>query len=589
MIRAVAIIFLFIYTLPAFPRNVFPDTTVFNLNKNKILTLTEIKLRQGDDSAWSKLNYDDSTWGKISLGEAKNQVTSLSWMRIPVLLEGSFEDPDLLAVNIYNLASAFEIYWDGAFVGRNGLPGKNAETETVGKVRRRFVLDRLNTEPGMHVLAVKISDYHALVNNKQTYIQLGYNSEVASVYRGRLDESVLYMGVYFTAALFCFAVFLGGWKNKAFLVFGIFIFPFFLRGLWFYLSETEIVSLSYFNLFETSFYFWVYFSGLVYLLFIFFFFEQKNKWSYIAVAAVIMSVLYYALRNINMEILSRVLDLGLSLYIFIYILLQMKKNIHGTFFLLAAESLLVGYTIYFMIDFDTVFEKYQLLLNLLVNILYVLLTVAAIGRLIQWHNKKYIEVLLKSQRLETELLKKTIQPHFMSNTLLSLKSLINTDARKAEKLIEALSDEFHLINEISEKKEIPIEKEIELCRLHLEVMGYRFGAVYELNINDNCEKRNLPPMIFHTLIENGITHAFESKENGVFNLKCVCENGMNTFRFTNNGSRLKKFKNENNPQIEEGLGFKYVKSRLEENYPGKWKLNYGMNDGLWEVKIEYKS
>jgi hypothetical protein len=52
---------------------------------------------------------------------------------------------------------------------------------------------------------------------------------------------------------------------------------------------------------------------------------------------------------------------------------------------------------------------------------------------------------------------------------------------------------------------------------------------------------------------------------------------------------LKKFKNENNPQIEEGLGFKYVKSRLEENYPGKWKLNYGMNDGFWEVKIEYKS
>jgi sensor histidine kinase YesM len=43
---------------------------------------------------------------------------------------------------------------------------------------------------------------------------------------------------------------------------------------------------------------------------------------------------------------------------------------------------------------------------------------------------------IKAHRLETQLLKSQIQPHFISNTLHSIKSWFREDRRKAEKLIQ---------------------------------------------------------------------------------------------------------------------------------------------------------
>lgn len=34
-----------------------------------------------------------------------------------------------------------------------------------------------------------------------------------------------------------------------------------------------------------------------------------------------------------------------------------------------------------------------------------------------------------------------------------------------------------------------------------------------------------------------------------------------------------------------GFGMRYVKSRLEESYPGKWSISSEETDGGWETKI----
>ena len=50
-------------------------------------------------------------------------------------------------------------------------------------------------------------------------------------------------------------------------------------------------------------------------------------------------------------------------------------------------------------------------------------------------------------------------------------------------------------------------------------------------------------------------------------------------------------KNNGSPEIKasksSGLGFSFIKTRLEEAFPQKWKLSYGpASDGGWEVIIE---
>ena len=63
--------------------------------------------------------------------------------------------------------------------------------------------------------------------------------------------------------------------------------------------------------------------------------------------------------------------------------------------------------------------------------------------------------LLRSSRLETELLRKHLKPHFLLNTLTNIISLIEHKPALSIELIEALSEEFHQLNAITSTNLIP--------------------------------------------------------------------------------------------------------------------------------------
>ncbi|MCB0294650.1 MAG: histidine kinase, partial [Calditrichaeota bacterium] len=147
-------------------------------------------------------------------------------------------------------------------------------------------------------------------------------------------------------------------------------------------------------------------------------------------------------------------------------------------------------------------------------VFFIFCVMLSISRQIKQQNQQHEVAKLRSARLETELLKKHIQPHFLMNTLLSIISWIREDPPTAIKLIQSLAEEFRMINQISSQTEIPLSDEVALCRTHLTLMGYRQDVQYALEAQNLPGEEKIPPMIFHTLIENGLTHAYRSGENG---------------------------------------------------------------------------
>ncbi|RYY54784.1 MAG: regulator, partial [Chitinophagaceae bacterium] len=117
------------------------------------------------------------------------------------------------------------------------------------------------------------------------------------------------------------------------------------------------------------------------------------------------------------------------------------------------------------------------------------------------------QALLLSSRLQLELIKKNIQPHFLRNTLTSMMDWVEESPKEGARFIQALAAEFTIMNEISEMTLIPIGKEIELCRQHLSVMGFRKEINYVWEQSGIDETQLIPPAIIHTLLENGITHS----------------------------------------------------------------------------------
>lgn len=164
-------------------------------------------------------------------------------------------------------------------------------------------------------------------------------------------------------------------------------------------------------------------------------------------------------------------------------------------------------------------------------------------------------------------------------------SWIKKKPDNALQLIEALAEEFRMVNRIADKKLIPLHQEIDLCKTHLKLMGFRMGSTYELVTDGLVEEAHVPPMIFHTLIENSLTHSFKSQESGTIRLTCEADERRTVYHLSNKGSRLREISRKLEDEIHEGMGLKYIKARLNESFKDNWSLDYSLDDEQWKVTI----
>ncbi|MEL6194325.1 MAG: histidine kinase, partial [Bacteroidota bacterium] len=189
----------------------------------------------------------------------------------------------------------------------------------------------------------------------------------------------------------------------------------------------------------------------------------------------------------------------------------------------------------------------------------------------------------RTQLLQIELLKKNIQPHFLLNTLTSLISWVEESPKSAVKFIEALADEFEHVRTVAEKTLIPIQEEIDLCRAHLKVMQFRNEIPYMLTVENIEDEEKVPPGLFLTILENGLTHNRIKAEKATFTLSFHQESNYKSYIFISPGEPLHEKK-----EGVTGTGMKYIHARLKESYHDKWTINSHHTSEGWktEIKIE---
>lgn len=193
---------------------------------------------------------------------------------------------------------------------------------------------------------------------------------------------------------------------------------------------------------------------------------------------------------------------------------------------------------------------------------------------------------LSSARLETELLKRNIQPHFLLNSLGSIAQFVEENPAIASRMIDALADEFRLVSRLSQRQLVSLGEEIDLCEAHLRVMSLRREASYRLEVDVPDRTAPIPPALLHTLVENAITHGGPS------------HSGERVVRLaetrTADGSRVIELHSpmtaHTGPSVaikarSDGTGLRYVKARLEESFPGSWTFEAAPTGNGWRVRI----
>lgn len=127
------------------------------------------------------------------------------------------------------------------------------------------------------------------------------------------------------------------------------------------------------------------------------------------------------------------------------------------------------------------------------------------------------EVALRMQS-EIKQLEAQFNPHFLFNTLETIRIMIKIDKSIASNIIVNLSSllRYGVNNQIHSVK---LKEDIEYINNYLEILKYRFGDKLQFNIEieDKALECVVPKLILQPIIENSIKYGFEKKN--VLNIK----------------------------------------------------------------------
>jgi hypothetical protein len=171
------------------------------------------------------------------------------------------------------------------------------------------------------------------------------------------------------------------------------------------------------------------------------------------------------------------------------------------------------------------------------------------------------------------------------NTLATIQEVIEQEPKAAVTLIEALAAEFRVLARVAGEKLIPLGQELELCYAHLRVMSLRKGAVCTLTTTGVDERDLVPPALFHTLIENGLTHLLPRDGRQSFELVAAPEGRRTRYVMRAFGERATPAPGAG---ARAGTGLRYIEARLEESFPGDWRCTSGPTADGWETRIEVR-
>ena len=128
---------------------------------------------------------------------------------------------------------------------------------------------------------------------------------------------------------------------------------------------------------------------------------------------------------------------------------------------------------------------------------------------------------LSEQKAEADLrltvLQAQVEPHFLFNTLASVRSLVATDPQRASQTIDALAQHLRAtlpkLRAATGAARSTLGEQFAICASYLELMQVRLGERLHVDIRLPSELRDVPfpPFLLISLVENAIKHGVEPK------------------------------------------------------------------------------
>lgn len=284
----------------------------------------------------------------------------------------------------------------------------------------------------------------------------------------------------------------------------------------------------------------------------------------------------------NKVIINSIIAITATIILAIIMIIYFSKNISNRIDLLRREMhRVVNGDFYIMTKIDGNDEIGQLYddLNIMVESINKLINEVYLGEI----QKEQLK--LRQKEAEFKMLANQINPHFLYNTLetIRMKAFCNGDKEIAD-IVKKLGKIMRRNLEVS-GKEVTLKSELELIEGYLQIQSMRFEGMvsYEMNIEDNIdtESYKILPLLLQPVVENAFVHGLEEKRNKgtiIINIFIkekllivkICDDGVGIKleRLQEINKKLDCFEENNGKSI----GLMNVNQRIKMYYGGE----YGM-------------
>jgi two-component system, LytTR family, sensor kinase len=185
---------------------------------------------------------------------------------------------------------------------------------------------------------------------------------------------------------------------------------------------------------------------------------------------------------------------------------------------------------------------------------------------------------------ELAMLRYQVNPHFLFNSLNSLRALIDENPAAARTMVTQLAELFrHSLR--TTRDELTVDDELTAVRHYLDIQKIRFddGLETDVRCDGDAARTALAGFLIHPLVENAVKYGLETSDRPLRVAVAVARRGdqlevevRNTGRWLDDGARH---------GAGTGTGLRNLRARLAHLYPDRHALDVGEHDGEVRARL----
>ncbi|MGH9752390.1 MAG: sensor histidine kinase [Blastocatellia bacterium] len=188
-----------------------------------------------------------------------------------------------------------------------------------------------------------------------------------------------------------------------------------------------------------------------------------------------------------------------------------------------------------------------------------------------------------AKEAELQMLRYQLNPHFLFNSLNSVSALIREDPRRAERMLNELSEFLRYSLVGAKVSDAPLRDELEAVRnyLGIEKIRYEDKLAVKFDIEPSAEDFRVPSLLIHPLVENALKYGMQTSALPL-EIVVTARGGAGSLwlEVINTGAWVEQSSDGSKTNGQgAGIGLENIRRRLEQAFPQRHHFDVFEQDG----------